>query len=164
MNALNRRRFLIAAAATAATAAATTARAAGDALLSITVKGIEGGVALTEDDLLALPQHEIVTETDFTEGRTTFRGPLAKDVLALAGVSAATTLKMTAANDYAVDIPFADFDRYGVVMAMSVDGERLTRRSRGPIWLMYPIGEAAEADREAMNDKLIWQLVRVEVR
>lgn len=157
-----RRTFIVGAGA-ASVAAATPAWSAGDVLLSISIKGLGEAASLREADLLALPQHTIVTETDFTDGSTEFSGPLARDVLRLAGVSEATSLTMTAVNDYSIDVPFEDLDRYGVVMALSMNGDRLTRRNRGPIWLMYPVDQTAEEQREAINSRLIWQLVRVDV-
>lgn len=139
-------------------------RAASDVLLTIEPPFADAPFTLTESDLLGLPQHEIRTETDFTDGLVAFRGPLAKDVLALAGVEEAAVVSLVAANDYSIDVPFEDFDRYGVVMAMEMDGARLTRRSRGPIWLMYPVDQVPLIERESVNDKLIWQLTHIRIK
>jgi len=119
-------------------------------------------VRLSAADLDALPQHSISTHTDFTEGLTDFRGPRAVDVLALAGIRAAGDLRMAAANDYAVTVPFEDLARYGVLLATEMNGQRLNVRNRGPIWLMYPLDEHAELRSSVYNDRLIWQLVRIE--
>lgn len=141
---------------------ASAAFAAGESLL--TVEGPGGAPrAFSRADLEALPQHSIETATNFTDGRPTFRGPRLSDALAAAGQAPAERLVLIAENDYKVEIPVADLDRYGPILAMEMNGVALTRRSRGPIWVMYPVDTLAKEDRE-INDKLIWQLVRVEVR
>ena len=54
------------------------------------------------------------------------------------------TVRFTAANDYFVDIPTSDFRDYDAILAMEADGETLSRREKGPLWLMYPISDHAE--------------------
>ena len=49
-----------------------------------------------------------------------------------------------AANDYFVDIPTQDFRDYDAILAMEADGKQLSRRDKGPLWLMYPISDHAE--------------------
>mgnify|MGYP001431039222 CR=1 FL=1 len=160
MATLTRRAALAAALAFAATAPS--ALAASENLLVI-----DGPSAASREfsraDLEALPQHVIETATNFTDGRPVFRGPRLSDALEAAGQKSGERLLLVAANDYKVEIPAEDLDRYGVILAMEMDGAPLTLRNRGPIWLMYPVDTLAKEDRE-INDKLIWQLVRVEVR
>lgn len=137
------------------------ARAADDALLVVT--GAEASPrSFSRADLEGMEQHVIETKTNFTDGRPAFRGPRLGHVLSVAGLEAGSAIKMTAANDYAIEVPFADIAAYDPILAMEVDGVKLTPRSRGPIWVMYPVDTLAADDRE-INDKLIWQLIRIEV-
>jgi hypothetical protein len=119
---------------------------------------------LTEAELLAMPQVTIRTSTEFTDGVIAFAGPLARDVIARAGVGKATTAHMVAANDYAVDIPISDFHDYDVVLALSADGKRLSMRDKGPIWLVYPFDGHSELNDPIYNARSIWQLTTVELR
>lgn len=121
-------------------------------------------VQLTEADLLNLPQVTITTNTEWTDGPADFTGPLARDVVKVIGIGEATEAHMVAANDYSVDIPLEDFMAYDVVLAMFQDGERLTLRDKGPIWVMYPIGDHPELDDPLTNTKMIWQLTTIELR
>jgi hypothetical protein len=138
-----------------------TARAE-EALLTIVDRANGVRTELTRIDLDALPQHQIETHTDFTNGLTVFRGARVTDALALAGIVATEELQMVAANDYAVRVPFSDFVSYGVLLATEMNGEQLTLRNRGPIWLMYPLDTYPELNSSTYNDRLIWQLVRIE--
>lgn len=119
---------------------------------------------LSEAELLAMPQVTIRTSTEFTDGVIAFTGPLARDVIARAGVGKATTAHMVAANDYAVDIPIADFFDYDVVLALAADGKRLTMRDKGPIWVVYPFDDHKALNDPIYNARSIWQLTEVELR
>lgn len=121
-------------------------------------------VRLSEAELLAMPQVTLRTRTEFTDGVVEFVGPLARDVAALVGADGATTVHMVAANDYAVDVPLQDFHDYDVILAHSADGERLSLRDKGPLWVMYPIDDHQELQDPDYNRRLIWQLVAVELR
>ncbi|MBP7000938.1 hypothetical protein [Amaricoccus sp.] len=118
--------------------------------------------ALTIDELDALPQATIVTENEFSDGPVAYRGPLIRDVIALLALFEFDTLRFTAANDYYIDIPTEDFERYDVIVATEANGVRLSRRDKGPLWLMYPISGNAELDAPEYTERLIWQLVEIE--
>jgi len=120
-------------------------------------------MTLTDDALLALSQHTINTENEFVDGMTAFTGPLARDVLALVGEGGSMVV-LTAVNDYAVEVPIEDFVNYDVVFAMSANGERFSRRDKGPIWVVYPMSDFAELQDPVYNARLIWQLVKVEIK
>ena len=141
---------------------ASTASAGDDVYLRVT--NASGGVAvdLTEDDLLAMEQFTVRTENEFVDGLVEFTGPLARDVIALLDVSEIETLKLTAVNDYAVEVPMSDILDYDVIFAMSQDGTRFSVRDKGPVWLIYPMSDNIELQDRVYNDRLIWQLVKVE--
>lgn len=114
-------------------------------------------------ELDALPQSTIKTENEFADGMTTYRGPLVRDVLEHLGIEDAALLRFIAANDYFVDIPASDFRRYNAILAMEADGTRLSRRDKGPLWLMYPLTDHPELQGDPVYiTRLIWQLVRIE--
>ena len=117
---------------------------------------------LSIEALEALPQVTIVTENEFANGRVAYRGPLMRDVLAQLGLDDATEVRLVAANDYFVDIPTEDFRAYDAILAMEADGKRLSRREKGPLWLMYPISDHVELSDPIYLRRLIWQVVRIE--
>jgi hypothetical protein len=117
---------------------------------------------LSLDELEALPQRTVETQTEFTDGTVAFTGPLARDVLAKLGLDGVATVRFIAANDYFVDIPTQDFIDYDVILAMEADGKTLSRRDRGPLWLIYPISGHDELKDPLYLRRLIWQVVRIE--
>ena len=120
-------------------------------------------VELTEEDLLAMDQFSVFTENGFVDGLVEFTGPLARDVVALLDGAEVETLTLTAVNDYSVDIPMSDMLDYDVIFALTQNGERLSVRDKGPIWVIYPMTDNVELQDRVYNDRLIWQLVKVNV-
>lgn len=116
----------------------------------------------TIDALESLQQVTIETENEFTDGVVTYRGPLVRDVIDQLALGNAEVLRFKAANDYFVDIPTSDFRKYDVILAMEADGVRLSRRDKGPLWLMYPISDHEELRDPHYIHRLIWQVVRIE--
>jgi len=126
-----------------------------------------GGAAekmVTLEELRALPQVSLTVDLEFLDGTKEFRGPLLRDVVQIMGHGTGTMAHLTAINDYAIDVPLADFDRYDVILALEMDGMPLSVRDKGPIWVMYPINDHEELRDPETNNKLIWQLVRLEVQ
>ncbi|OUS06808.1 hypothetical protein A9Q96_08560 [Rhodobacterales bacterium 52_120_T64] len=120
-------------------------------------------VELTEEDLLAMEQFTVLTENEFVDGLVEFTGPLARDVIAFLNASEAETLRFTAVNDYAVEVPMSDLLNYDVIFAMTQNGTRFSIRDKGPIWVIYPMSDNVELQDRVYNDRLIWQLVKIDV-
>jgi hypothetical protein len=118
--------------------------------------------ALTLTDLAALPQVTVRTENEFSDGVVAYRGPLVRDVLAELGLDRLRAVRLVAANDYYVDIPTSDFADFDVILATEADGMPLSRRDKGPLWLMYPISDHAALRNPVYLRRLIWQVVRIE--
>lgn len=123
----------------------------------------DGVMRYDRDMLEALGMHEIITETPWTDGSVTFRGVLARDLMASAGATG-TQIKAIALNDYSVEIPVPDFETYGVILALQKDGEYLTVRNRGPLWIIYPWTDETELQNELYYSRSIWQLRTIDVR
>lgn len=127
------------------------------------------GHARTFDEaaFAALLQHELVTHTVWTEGVQTFRGVRLSDVLALVGSEAdlrGRTLSLKALNDYTIDIPAADAWTYGTILARQQNGITLSRRDKGPLWLVYP-RDADDVLRDQRYDsRWVWQLSEIGIK
>lgn len=137
--------------------------ASSDAILTVTASQ---PAAVTVDlDLAALqlmPHHAIATSTPWTEGVSSYEGVLMRDLLHQLGVSGAT-VKLIALNDYAVTIPAADFDKYDVVLAYARDGQAMSVRDKGPLWIIYPLDGHPELNDEDTHSKMIWQVRRLDI-
>jgi hypothetical protein len=141
--------------------------AQGEVLLSVTgaVTETNAGDA-AEFDLAMLAGFEAVeieTTTIWTEGVQTFVGVELDDLLAAIGAEG-ETLRAIAANDYAVDIPVSDAVDGGPIIAYRRNGEAMSLREKGPLWVVYPFDSSPEYQSELIYSRSIWQLNRIEVQ
>lgn len=85
----------------------------------------------------ALPQISIVTETIWTQGKINFTGPALTQVLAAAGITSGT-VRLSALNDYVIDLDLAGLGVDWPIIATRIDGHTFGVRDNGPLWLIYP--------------------------
>lgn len=127
------------------------------------IAGPHGEIAFTFDALSAMPQHTILTGNDYIDGVSEFRGPLAFQIVDLIGRAGARKVRFIGANDFFAEISIEELREYGTVLALTMDGERLSRRDKGPIWVMYPIDSYPELRDSVYNNRLVAQLKAIEL-
>ena len=116
----------------------------------------------TESDFLKLNQSSIMTGTSWTP-TSVFVGPLLLDVMQAAGVTSGT-LTFKTLDDYSAPIPWEDLVRYGVILAHSQDGKRLSNKRWGPLWTIYPRDQNPVALKGPIAEsRFIWQVNRIEI-
>ncbi|MCF7645877.1 molybdopterin-dependent oxidoreductase [Bacillus subtilis] len=126
-------------------------------------------VTLSEEELLKLPRSSIKTQTAWTEGVHHFEGATLTDVLKKANIdvstfSPETLLRLTAWNDYIVDIPLSDATNYNTLIAAFMDGTRLTIKDKGPYWLVYPRDDHNELQDSRFDHRWSWQLKELTIK
>ena len=102
------------------------------------------------------------TSTIWTEGVQTFTGVSLATLLKSAGVGEGTLLAV-AVNDYAVEIPVSDAVEGGPIIAYARNGQTMTVRDKGPLWLVYPYDSNPDYRSETTYSRSIWQLDRLEL-
>ena len=105
----------------------------------------------------------LTTSTKWTEGTNTFEGIPVSRVLEAVGAQG-TTVVASALDDYSSEIPISDFNKYQVILAYSMDGTRLSRRDKGPLWIMYPWDDHPELYKQDKILHAVWQLKRLTVK
>ena len=112
--------------------------------------------------LEALPSVEFTTATIWTDGPQTFRGvPL--NVFLDAIEADGETISARAINDYAVSIPVSDAVDGGPIIAYRQNGNYMSRREKGPLWVVYPYDDSIDYRSEVVYSRSIWQLDRITV-
>ena len=131
---------------------------------------VSGNVAVTnvgdtaQLDLAMLEEmgiRTIETSTIWTKGVIKFEGvPLDVFVerLGLTG----ETLRATAINEYAVTVPLSDAVEGGPIIAYRMNGQEMSVRDKGPLWIVYPYDSDADFRSEVVYSRSIWQLDRIE--
>lgn len=129
----------------------------------IDVTNRDKAAAFDRGMLKSLPQKVIETYTDWTDGPQTFEGPLLSDLLERVGAHG-DSLYATALNGYAATIPVSHAREHGVLLALRWNGEAMSVRRKGPIWIIYPNSDPDNSLPRRHNDKSVWQLSRIDVR
>jgi hypothetical protein len=133
---------------------------------------VSGNIAVTNKDgtaqfdrsmLESLGTVTFETQTPWYKGRVKFEGvPLAK-LLGQLGAKG-DRLVVVALNDYSAEIPVEDFAKYGVILAMKRDGEYLTVRDKGPLFIVYPFDSDPDLKNQKFYSRSVWQVARLEVK
>ena len=113
--------------------------------------------------LEAMPFTTVETRTPWTDDMARFEGPLARDLMTRVGARGGH-VRATAINDYAVDIPMEDFQRYPVILAMKMNGMVLHSRNKGPLWMIYPWSDRPELRNEISYGRSIWQIRELAIK
>lgn len=121
------------------------------------------GVAFDAAMLDALPAKTTIADTPWYPAKTRFEGPLGSALLDLVGATG-TMLRVTALNDYVVEIPVADFRKWPVILATKIDGKPISVREKGPIFVIYPFDQEPSLYNELYFGRSAWQLKSIEVR
>ena len=102
------------------------------------------------------------TVTPWSEGVDLYRGPLLRSVMAAVGAQTGT-LSMTALNDYSAVVPKKDGDDYDVILAMDMNGQAMSVRDKGPIFLLYPFSDDPSLNNEVIQNRSVWQIKSIDV-
>lgn len=127
----------------------------------IEVTNVSDSAQFDLEMLKSLEPIELTTSTIWTEGVHTFTGVPLKTLLDHLGIEAGT-LRMTAINDYMVEVPVEDGVENGPILAFAIDGELMSVRDKGPLWLIYPFDAEPKYRSEVYYSRSIWQLNRIE--
>lgn len=127
----------------------------GYALTVVNTDGDEHELSL--DMLDAMEQVEFSTTTIWTEGVVRFSGVPVMHLLESLKAEG-TTLRMSALNDYAVEMPTAELENDAPIIATRMNGQTMPVREKGPYWVVYPFDSSAEYRTEGKYAQSIWQL------
>jgi hypothetical protein len=139
---------------------------AGEPVLTITGHVSQKNAATGAQFDLSMLEHldgrKATMETPWTTGATEFSGPYLRAVLQAAGASG-KTLIVKALNDYAAEVPFEDAEKLDTILAVRMNGEEMSVREKGPIFLIYPFDKDKSLYNEKYFSRSVWQIKEIEV-
>lgn len=127
----------------------------------LTVVGPDGTQTYDQTALQAFGPVSFATSTIWTEGQPTFTGVPLQTILTDAGIDEGT-VSAVAINDYAVQIPVDEVTADYPIVAFQQDGQAMSVRDKGPLWVIYPYDSDPALQSEVTYARSIWQLVRIE--
>ena len=112
--------------------------------------------------LEALGTESFETTTPWYNGPVKFEGVRMQKLMQAVGASG-KVVTAVALNDYTTDIPIADFEHYGVLLAMKRDGNDMPVRDKGPLFIVYPYDSKPELKSQKFYSRSAWQVSKLEV-
>lgn len=112
------------------------------------------------DMLMDIDSTTVQTTTIWTEGEQIFEGVSLNALMDQLGVTEGNILA-TAINDYTVEIPVSDAVDGGPIIAYRMNGNVMSVRDKGPLWVIYPYDSNAAYRSEVIYSRSIWQLDRI---
>lgn len=110
----------------------------------------------------SLPKSTITTSTPWLP-KTTYSGVSVNFILKATGFRG-ERLRFHALNDYWVDIPMSDVDKYNIILANKRDGQDLKVRDFGPYFVVYPLDDhASELSKPIYYSRSVWQVDQITV-
>jgi len=129
---------------------------------AVTTTNVDGTAQFDIQMLGNIDTTKIETTTIWTEGDQTFQGVSLDALMDQLGVREGTILA-TAINDYTVEIPVSDAIPGGPIIAYKMNGNLMSVRDKGPLWVVYPYDSSPEYRTEVIYSRSIWQLDRLEI-
>ncbi|MGO4387574.1 molybdopterin-dependent oxidoreductase [Microvirga sp. 2YAF29] len=71
---------------------------------------------------------------------------------------------VTALNDYSSDIPFTDIMKYNVILATKQNGQYMSVRDKGPLFIVYPFDSDPELKHQTYYGRSVWQVSKITVK
>ncbi len=133
---------------------------------------ISGKIAATNKDntaqfdrpmLEALGMVTIETTTPWHEGKVKFEGIPLDKLMKQVGATGERVV-VVALNDYSTDIPMEDFKKYNVILALKRNGEYMSVRDKGPLFIIYPFDSNSDLRTQTYYARAAWQVAKIDVR
>ncbi|WP_265515747.1 molybdopterin-dependent oxidoreductase [Nitratireductor luteus] len=137
--------------------------AAEDAVV-LTIDGaIEGGsIDYTLEELEQMPSATIATSMPWEDGVVSFEGVPMAALMEAVGAKGGTA-RVLALNNYVTEIPFVDFNDYGVILAFRRNGDHMPIADKGPLFVVYPFDDRPMLKDELYHARSAWQVRRITV-
>lgn len=126
------------------------------------ISGPNGEVTLSQEDILAMSDQQVVTQTPWTDGTLTFRGAPLEAVLALAGIDGGW-VNARGLNNYSVNVPVDQAVAAKAFLAVHMNGELMRIKDKGPFWIVFPWDEHPELLTREIRAWSVWQLQALSV-
>ena len=104
----------------------------------------------------------IVTKTPWFDGATEFSGIRLDELMDLIGAHG-QAVTAVALNNYVTTIPLEDFRKYRVILALKRDGQYMSVREKGPLFVIYPFDIEPDLYNEVYFGRSVWQVTSITV-
>lgn len=123
-----------------------------------------GNRDFTLEDLERLGTTSFVSKNNWMEGTHKFEGVPFQKFLDAVGADG-EKLQAVALNEYSAEIPMDAVKDKPALLVTRIDGETISVREKGPVWILYPqTDDHPEYRNPPFTHYMVWQLRRIDVR
>ncbi len=141
----------------------------GDSILTINgnISQKNSGDALQFDlatlESIGLIEYDV--NDPFVKKNIVYTGVLFSQLLKVAGASSdATTITLSALDDYSVDMKIEDVNKWPILVALKADGEHMPIDKNGPLINIIPYDDFPELDHLTYDAVWVWSLSEITVK
>ena len=99
------------------------------------------------------------------EATNTYTGVLMSDLSKVLGASGeATSMHITALDDYTVEISLADVEKWPILLATRTNGNYMDVENSGPTRVIFPYDTYSDIDKVGTKPLWVWNVKSVELR
>ena len=118
----------------------------------------------TLSELQALTQTELTTAHPWTTQAQHYRGiDLTALLTFLFAEQQIKSLTLEGLNGFSMALEWAKIREYSPMLAWQENGQLMSRRNKGPLWLMLPFDQVPELKKMDFLHYMVWQLRTIRV-
>lgn len=114
----------------------------------------------SQSDLENLTTYQVATTTPWRDEETVFEGVLLHELLSMHGIMGPRDLRVTAQNDYVIEIENRIVQTESILIATRANGRPLGRRDRGPYLFVVP-DQVFNGSGGFSERHLVWMAARL---
>ncbi|ART83067.1 molybdopterin-binding protein [Oceanisphaera profunda] len=118
----------------------------------------------TLSELQALTQAEVTTSHPWNTKAQHYRGvdlnALFQQLFAQKHI---TSLNLEALNGFSVMLDWSKINEFSPILAWQEDGQLMSRRNKGPLWLVLPFDQMSKVKQAEFMHYMAWQLKVIRV-
>ena len=130
----------------------------------ITVSNGSESRVFDRNELEAFPQTTIITTSPYFDGEVEFSGPTLARLVETLGLSGHSKIVLKALNNYEVGADLEELLSLDAIVATRRESKTMSVRDRGPFWIMLPLSERPELNKEDYHRFMVWQLSGIELK
>ncbi|WP_025675357.1 molybdopterin-dependent oxidoreductase [Salinivibrio socompensis] len=120
-------------------------------------------IEFDQERLSRLPVIELDTHTPWTQGLQKFKGVRLSTLLDHANVPRFQEITLRSMNRYQSQLAWDDIRQYQPIIAFERNGQPMTIRTLGPLWLIFPLDDHPQLQSERFHQAMVWQLTNIEI-
>lgn len=127
---------------------------------NISVTNVGNTAQFDLEMLESMEMNSFQTTTPWYDEAVTFEGVALTTLMERVGAEG-ETIDAVALNDYTVEIPMDDFEKFGTLLALKRDGDYMPIRDKGPLFIVYPYDNEEELQSETYYSRSAWQVSKL---